>query len=194
MGWGLRSWRRRAAAEAGRAAAGRGFLADRRGSTLIEFGLLALPFSLLVFSTLESCVSFAGQESMANAAHDVSRLIFTGKIRAADVDAAKLKTMLCDRMGMVAPADCANDIIVDLRAYPTFAAAAAQRFTVANGELDTSGFKVEVGGAGTKSMLRVFYKWPVLSNVAVKMMPTTLKDGRMLHFASEIWQNEPFPD
>ena len=36
------------------------FLGDRRGSTAIEFGILAIPFALLVFAILESCIAFAG--------------------------------------------------------------------------------------------------------------------------------------
>lgn len=192
MGWGFRSLLERGAAKP---AARRGFRADRRGAVAIEFTLLALPFTLLVFSTIESCVSFAAQELMANATHDVSRLILTGKVRAADVDEAKLKAMLCGRMKiMFSTSGCPGNMVVDLRAYPTFAAAAAQRVKITNGELDTSGFKVEVGSAGTKSMLRVFYKWPNLSNIPAKLMPTALKDGKQLQFASEIWQNEPFPD
>lgn len=193
MGWGFRSLLKRGAAK--KREARRGFFADRRGAVAIEFTLLALPFTLLVFSTIESCVAFAAQEMMANATHDVSRLILTGKVRAADVDESKLKTMLCDRMKiMFSSSSCTSTIVVDLRAYPTFAAAATQRVKVTNGELDTSGFKVEVGGAGTKSMLRVFYKWPNLSNIPAKLMPTALKDGKTLQFATEIWQNEPFPD
>lgn len=186
MRWGLTSWRKRRA--------GNRFLADRRGSVSVEFTMLAIPFALLIFTTIESCVSFAAQEVMANATHDVSRLILTGKIRAADVDEAKLKTMLCQRMSIMAPTGCTQNIVVDLETYPTFADAAKKRIKIANGDLDTNGFKVEVGGAGTKSMLRVFYKWPIISSFKGTLMPTTLAGGKMLHFASEVWQNEPFPD
>ena len=49
------------------------FVRDRRGATALEFALLALPFALLVFAILESCISFAGQEVMANITDDVAR-------------------------------------------------------------------------------------------------------------------------
>ena len=62
------------------------FLRDRRGSTAMEFAMLAVPFALLVFAILESCISFAGQEVMANITDDVARQLRTGQLRAADVD------------------------------------------------------------------------------------------------------------
>ena len=39
-----------------------------KGSTAIEFTLLAIPFSMLVFAVLEGSISFAAQQVMANAA------------------------------------------------------------------------------------------------------------------------------
>ncbi len=57
------------------------FLRDRSGSTAIEFAALALPFSMLVFAILESCIAFAGQEVMANATDDVARQLRTGQVR-----------------------------------------------------------------------------------------------------------------
>ncbi|MBN9269505.1 MAG: pilus assembly protein, partial [Mesorhizobium sp.] len=55
------------------------FARDRRGSTAMEFALLAIPFALLVFAILESCISFAGQEVMANITDDVARQLRTGQ-------------------------------------------------------------------------------------------------------------------
>ena len=60
-----------------------GFLRDRSGSTAIEFTALAIPFALLVFAILESCISFASQEVMANATDDVARELRTGQLKAA---------------------------------------------------------------------------------------------------------------
>ena len=45
----------------------------------------------------------------------------------------------------------------------------------------------------SKNMLRVFYKWPVMTDFMRKVM-SNLKDGKTLHFATVTWQNEPFDD
>ena len=72
----------------------------------IEFAALALPFSFLVFAILESCISFAGQQVMANATDDIARRLRTGQIRAADVNEAKLKKMICDQLEIMVAKDC----------------------------------------------------------------------------------------
>jgi hypothetical protein len=88
---------------------------------------------------------------------------------------------------------------VDLREYPTFADAATAGFKIVNGEIvltqgtNSMSFAVTPGLAETKNMLRVFYKWPVMTDFMAKSM-ANLKDGNTLHFASVTWQNEPFDD
>jgi Flp pilus assembly protein TadG len=176
------------------------FLKDRSGSTAIEFTALAIPFSLLVFAILESCISFAGQEVMANATDEVARQLRTGQVKAADMTESKLKQMICDKLEIMVAKDCPG-LLVDLRQYPTFADAATAKFTISNGEIvltkggstDPLGFSVTPGPSMSKNMLRVFYKWPVMTDFMSKSM-ANLKDGNTLHFASITWQNEPFDD
>jgi Flp pilus assembly protein TadG len=179
--------------KAGSAIRGR-FLGDRRGTTAIEFAALALPFSLLVFAILESCIAFAGQEIMANTADDVARQFRTGQIRSIDRD--QLARMICSRLEIMVAKGCPG-LMVDLRTYDTFQQAAADKFTVTNGDIVLTNkgapttFKVALGGSGKKNMLRVFYKWPVMTDFMSKSM-SNLSGGNTLHFASVTWQNEPF--
>ena len=56
------------------------FRRDRKGSVAIEFAVLALPFSLLVFAILESGISYAGGQVLANATDDVARQIRVGNL------------------------------------------------------------------------------------------------------------------
>lgn len=171
------------------------FAQDRRGSTALEFAMLAIPFALLVFAILESCISFAGQEVMANAADDVARQLRTGQIRKADVTEASIKQNICSRLEVMVAKNCPG-LLVDLREYPTFTAAAAAGFKIQDGDIVLTGttpttFTVSPGLAESRNMLRVFYKWPVMTDFMAKSM-ANLKDGNTLHFASVTWQNEPF--
>lgn len=177
------------------------FVRDRSGSTLVEFAILAIPFSLLVFAILESCISFAGQEVLANATDDVARQIRTGQLKKSDVTEAKLKQMICDRLQILVGGDCQSSLMVDLRQYGTFAEAAAARFQVVDGDIvlmkdgtrDPKQFTVDPGLAMSKNMLRVFYKWPVMTDFMARSM-ANLNGGKTLHFATITWQNEPFND
>ena len=173
------------------------FVRNRRGSTAIEFAILALPFALLVFAILESCISFAGQEVMANITDDVARQLRTGQLRPADVAGSKLTTLICSRLQIIVSTDCPQQLLVDLREYPTFADAATATFKIQNGDVvlmqgtNSQTFANTPGLAESKNMLRVFYKWPVMTDLMAKSM-ANLSGGRTLHFASVTWQNEPF--
>jgi Flp pilus assembly protein TadG len=178
------------------------FLRDRSGSTAIEFAALAIPFALLVFAILESCISFASQEVMANATDDVARQLRTGQIKAADLsDDVKLKNLICGKLSIMAGQECTTRLSVDLRSYDTFADAAKMSFTITDGDIeltkngkkDPKQFVVEPGVSTTKNMLRVFYKWPVITDFMAKSM-ANLDDNSTLHYASVTWQNEPFND
>lgn len=175
-----------------------GFFSDRRGSTAMEFAMLAMPFALLVFAILESCISFAGQEVMANITDDVARQLRTGQLQKSNVTEASIRQLICSRLEIMVAKDCPG-LLVDLREYSSFADAATAGYRI-NGDqivLTQSGsdktFTTSPGLAESINMLRVFYKWPVITDLLAKQMQN-FTDGTTLHFASVTWQNEPFDD
>lgn len=168
---------------------------DSSGSTAIEFAALAIPFFLLVFAILESCISFAGQEVLANATDDVARKVRTGQIKAADIADSRvdLRAVICDELEVMVAKGCPG-LEVDLQHFDTFAQAARLRIRYTpDGDLDTRDFKIDPGLAQTKNTLRVFYRWPVMTDFMRSAM-SNLKGGKILHFATSTWQNEPFDD
>ncbi len=175
---------------------GRRFGRDVAGSVAIEFSMLAIPFSLLVFAILETCISFAGQQVLANAADDIARQMRTGQIKT--IDEAELREMVCDKMEIMVTQGCPG-LIVDLRHDAnSFAALAALSFRISHGNViptkngaDEQGFEVDLGEAGTKNMLRIFYKWPIVTDFMGKLLSGS-DDGTTLHFATMTWQNEPY--
>lgn len=187
---------RRSIAQRMRSMFGR-FARNRDGATAIEFTALALPFSLLVFAILESCISFAAQEVMANATDDVARQLRTGQLRAANITEASLKKLICDRLDIVVAKDCTTNLSVDLRSYDTFAKFAESKFQIDGEQIVMTGrdpqFMVKPGLSLSKNMLRVFYKWPVITDFMSAAM-ANLGKNKTLHFATTTWQNEPFDD
>lgn len=181
-----------AAAPPGRALLRR-FTRNREGSAVVEFSVLAFPFSLLVFAVLESCISFGAQQLLINVTDDVARQFRLGILKKADMDDVKLRKIICDQLEIFVSAGCPG-LDIDLRTYDTFAEAAAQKVKLTpDRDIDTSDFRVEPGYAMSKNQLRVFYRWPVMTDVLRKSM-SNLKDGKTLHYASATWQNEPFDD
>lgn len=171
----------------------RSFLGNRRGSVSIEFGMLAIPFTMLVMAILETSISFTAQQIMANATDDLARELRTGQIKKADVTAPIIHDRICDRLSILVADDCPG-LFIDLQSYATFAAAAAvQVHMTPDNDLDTSGFKIDPGLSQSKNMLRVFYKWPVMLDLMRKSM-SNIKGGKTLLFSTTTWQNEPFDD
>jgi hypothetical protein len=92
-------------------------------------------------------------------------------------------------------------LLVDLRNFTNFSDAAALSFQIVNGNVvltkngttDAQGFTIAPGKSGTKNMLRVFYEWPVMTDLMAKSM-ANLNGGKTLLFTSTTWQNEPFDD
>jgi Flp pilus assembly protein TadG len=172
------------------------FLRDRGGATAIEFMMLSLPFSVLVFAILESCISFAGQQILANATDSVARQLRTGQLKESEMTETKLKELICDQLEVIVASGCPG-LEVDLRNVATFEEAAAFRIKLTGSgdekDIDTSGFIVDPGESQTKNMLRVFYRWPVVTDF-MRLSLSNLKDGKTLLFATATWQNEPFDD
>ena len=169
------------------------FARDEDGAVAVEFVALAIPFSMLVFAILESCISFAGQQILVNATDDIARQLRTGQMKAADVTETSLKAAICDQLDIIVASGCPG-LVVDLRQYATFADAAKVRVKLTSDkDIDTAGFQVKPGPSLSKNMLRVFYRWPVITDFMRKSM-SNLKDGKTLHFATVTWQNEPFDD
>jgi Flp pilus assembly protein TadG len=166
------------------------FVGNRKGTTAIEFGVLAIPFALLVFAILESCISFAAQQLLANATDDIARQVRTGQLKTADLDETKLQKLLCDKISLMVGQNCTN-LHFDLENYTSFADAANVRTALKDGDLDTTGFGVNPGGPLTINMLRVFYEWPVMTDFMASAM-SNLSGNRTLLFATATWQNEPF--
>ncbi len=164
------------------------------GSVAIEFGVLILPFCLLVFAILESCIAFAAQQVLANATDDIAREFRTGQIKPAAVvnDPLLVRKKICAKLEVLVATGC-PELEVDLKTFTTFKEAADRRVPFKDNDIDTADFSIEPGLSSSKNQLRVFYRWPVMTDFMRKSM-SNLKDGKTLLYATVTWQNEPFDD
>jgi len=176
----------------------RGFLRHRDGSVAIEFGVLAIPFAMLTFAILESCISFAGSQVLANAADNVARQLRTGQpnFKKADLTEKFVRDQICAQLEVIVAKDCPG-LKFDLRKVATFKEAADLKIvytgTGKNKELSSTNFTFTPGESMTRNTLRVFYEWPVITDFIASSI-SNLKGGKTLHYASVTWQNEPFDD
>jgi Flp pilus assembly protein TadG len=166
------------------------FRRDKRGSVAIEFTMLALPFTFLMFAVIETSVSFAAQQLMSNITDDVARSMRTAKIKPADINDAKLRGLICDRISILTPKTC-PELVFDLKQYANYAAVPVKINYTTSGDIDTTGFTTDLGGSGAIQALRVFYRWPIMTDF-MRGKLSTLPNGKTLLYAAMIWQNEPY--
>lgn len=170
---------------------GKAFARDQRGTTAIEFGLLAIPFFALVGATLETgLVSLAGQ-ILDSAVQDSSRLIRTGQAQTANYNAALFEDAICD--GLYGMFTC-NELRVRVTVMVDFATAMAASPVVASGPNAGQWSIVEDYDDGVRDsiiLVEAHYKWPVILNIG----GFTLEDqpgGMRLLSAVRVFRNEPF--
>ncbi|EJN05288.1 TadE/TadG family type IV pilus assembly protein [Phyllobacterium sp. YR531] len=163
------------------------FIGNRSGTVAIEFGMIALPFFFMIFSIMEVGVGFTAQQAMVNSTDKIARQVLTGELRTADLSMANLKAKIC--AGLLMPEkDCPN-LVVDLRSYTNFAAIPKTLPIKANGDVNSAGFVSTPGGAGTINHLRVFYRYPVVTDFLSRRIEGT---KRILIFSSATWRNESY--
>lgn len=146
----------------------RRFVGDRKGATAIEFALLAMPFFIVLFASIETFVAFAGEQLLANATDTLARKIRTGEITSATTE-TEFRQAFCDEISILmtcsatevtAPAKLYLDVrkITDLGNFPD----AVPRV---GSDLDTSGFTFAPGGSGEITMVRAYYRWEVITDL-----------------------------
>lgn len=147
----------------------RRFRRNKRGSAAIEFGIVALPFFVMLFAIFEFALMFLAGEVLATASQDSARLIFTNQAQDQKFDALAFKKDLCARLGNTL-FDCQagaldKGVMIDVKVVPQFTTVSASDLAPpidANGEL--TGLSYTSPPPGSTVIVRTFYKWPLLVN------------------------------
>ncbi|WP_087149289.1 TadE/TadG family type IV pilus assembly protein [Pararhizobium antarcticum] len=156
----------------------RRFFKERSGASAIEFSLLALPFFVIVFASLETFAAFTGEQLLTSATDTMARKIRTGEItfgqgRPSDKSEAEFRQMFCDEISIIMTCsgdevNTASKLFIDVRSFANFSDIPASVPRVGNlpsGDLDTSGFKYAPGGPTTINIVRAYYRWSVTTDL-----------------------------
>lgn len=161
----------------------RRLLGDKTGGTAIEFAILALPFFIVVFASIETFVAFAGEQLLANATDTLARKIRTGEITK-DMSEAEFRQAFCDEIAILltcsaTEVDEPEKLYLDVRqvADPSQFPAAVPRVDASDSaDLDTSGFQFAPGGGKEFTMVRAYYRWQVITDL-VRPYVTNLRSA-----------------
>lgn len=161
---------------------------DESGAAAVEFGLVAVPFFILVCGIIEIALIFATGQLMDTAVADAARLIRTGQVQQQKFSQAKFKEQVCSGVSILIECD---KLYVDVRTITTFSAAVSKPPLDEEGRL-LKNETYEPGKASQIVVVRVFYEFPqIFSGIA--MSGNTTASGKRLLGAVTALRNEPFP-
>lgn len=160
-----------------------------KGSTVVEFALVIVPFLACMFAIIEiGLVFFAGQVLETSVA-DASRMILTGQVQNAKFDANGFKNQICTT-SVQAMFKCDN-IKIDVRTANSFGGADLSPPVKPDGTLDTQNFTYEPGTQCQIVVVRVIYEWPTFVR-GFGLDLATLADGKHLLMSTAAFRNEPY--
>ena len=165
----------------------RRLLRATEGSAAVEFGMVALPFLMMMFAILELGLVFVTDSVLENATIETGRLVRTGQASAQSMTAETFKSSLCGRMSIFA-ADCATRATVDVRVIPQFATTPPD--PMAGGTFNNGVLTYSNGAPGNLMLVRVWYRQPLLTTFLAQGL-SRMNDGAAILTATTAFRNEP---
>lgn len=159
-----------------------GFTKNDKGATAVEFGLIAVPFFLLISMWLELGLTLFQQTLLDNAVRKESRLIRTGQITSSG--ATTFAANLCS--DVQALMSCSG-IQVNVKSAATFAALSSAVPSNASSQMTATGFAP--GSSGQDVLVQVGYTRNIVVPLASQFLG---KNGTLLIYSTIAFRNEPF--
>jgi Flp pilus assembly protein TadG len=178
----------------------RRFVRRQRGSVAVEFGLIVLPFAVMMFAIMETAMVFFAQQTLETAVADSARLIMTGQAQNGGWQPADFKRQVCARIYGLFTSDssaCVStstspNLYVNVQTYATFGGITYTPPLNAQGRLDPSGFGYNTGGPGAIVVVQLFYQWPIFVSLMNLSNLSNMSGNNRLLVATAAFRNEPY--
>jgi Flp pilus assembly protein TadG len=173
---------------------------DENGFTAVEFAMVIGPFLGLLFAIIEVGLTYFVSFSFEHAVDMAAREIRVGAAQSKNVTASVFRDMICSRLP---PLVTCSDVIVDVRAFPTFAEASAgapQPFDINGNLIKQPQASFDCGQPGNVVLVSAYYQWRLLASLPNPSKTLGLSgvgfgnmaDGSRLISAASAFRNEPF--
>lgn len=183
----------------------RRLIGDKSGTSSIEFAILAIPFMVVVFASVETFVAFTGEQLLVTATETMARKVRTGEITLATTKEEDFRKAFCEEISILltcseTEAKNPSKLFLDVRSFSDFSnipAAIPRKAGGANADLDTTNFKFDPGGPSTVNIVRAYYRWEVITDL-VRPFITNLRPAGStmpkdyLMVATSAFRNESF--
>lgn len=136
-----------------------------------------MPFFVILFASVETFVAFTGEQLIASATDTMARKLRTGQItfqqgRPSDLTNEEFRTAFCKEISVMiscsgTEASTPAKLFIDVRSVSSFSnlPETMKRTGGAGSDVSTAGFDFKPGGPGTINMIRVYYRWTVMTDL-----------------------------
>jgi hypothetical protein len=162
------------------------------GFTAVEFALVALPFTMLLFGIIAVGLYFFVSFSLENAVEQASRLIRTGQAQTMTppMTTAQFKTEVCNRLPSFV--DCTGKIRIKASQVAAFGGASAASCVDGGGNLIPEPATQPVPGAPEQIILvTICYEWDLAGKIPFLKLGK-MGNGAALITAATVFRTEPY--
>ncbi len=164
------------------------FLRAGEGATAVEFGIIMMPFMLLLLAIIETVMMLWTNAVLEEAVSEVSRTLLTGQSQTlyAGANSAAFRTNICNYApGFI---DCGR-LSVDVKTYANFSGASSGSSLA--GVIDTSKFAYRQPQPGDIVVVRAVLPYTAFLSQWSRVFADT-KDGSRALVAASVFQTEPY--
>lgn len=173
---------------------------DERGAMAVEFGLLSIPFFVIIGAILETSIVFLAGQVLDSAVHDASRKVRTGEAQGANFTIAEFRADICGRLYSLFDCSGLKIRVTPLVGFSGTSAAIVDPvtpdctpdYTAVPPEDCWEIVETFQPGAGDSiELVQVYYKWPTIIDFGGFNLQNQ-QDGTRLLAAVRVFANEPF--
>ena len=163
------------------------FIKNEKGTTAIEFSLLAIPYLMLTLGIIEIAIMYASASLLEGATNSASRMIRTGELQQSGADPeTAFRDGLCDYTTVLINR---NDVVVESLTLSSFSdvATSPAQFD-ADGNMVSQGF--DAGGSDARILIRVAYRYEMMTPFVGRLISGS--DNSRLFMSTIVLQVEPY--
>jgi Flp pilus assembly pilin Flp len=164
---------------------------DETGATAVEFGLVALPFLMMLFGIIAVGLYFFTTFTLENAVEQASRQIRTGQAQQAGLNSDQFRSAVCNNLPGNMP--CDSSIQVNVQNYPDSASITPDSLPQcldAGGNLSAAS-NYAPGGSNVIVLVWVCYEWKLAGKIPLLRLGNMGNGSRLIH-ATTTFRTEPY--
>lgn len=164
----------------------------RSGTAAVEFALVAMPFFLLTIGMAEISMMGFAQTSLDFAVSDSARQIRTGQAQRAHLDGDDIKAQICTEVNRFMFLNCEGNLFIDVDRFDSFVDANNEEANpIQDDEFQDDGFGYQPGAASDIVVVRVYYRWEILTPMFEPIFQN-VSGGERILVTTMMFRNEPF--